>query len=213
MDDLKAFLHHQTFNESVIRSSLLDVDMKMLALALAGLEEADQKIITKHLSYSAKKQLNIRLLSLEGSANVQEIQNAQNILLDTFKKNADQPESALSTEESTQAPIEISTRNKNEIFASLLDISRRSYANGLPSLESTMTHIDESHLENFIIKKGLEYIISGRDLTTAQALLKHLKKCTVQKIEEHLDMIIQGLECIQNGSSNKELVKILESYL
>ena len=76
-----------------------------------------------------------------------------------------------------------------------------------------MNNINDAYLENFVMKKGLEYVLAGRGPKTSKNLMENLKKAMLNNIEQHLDMILEGIEQIQQGHSAKELVKVLKNYL
>ena len=63
------------------------------------------------------------------------------------------------------------------------------------------------------MKKGIEYVLTGRDSKTNKNLMEKLKKAMLNNIEEHLDMILSGIEEIQQGHSAKELVAKLKTFL
>ncbi len=212
MNNLVKILSSSTLKDHDIQMSLLEVEFPVLAKALVGLSDSQRKIFFRNTTYSAKKQLS-KMLASYHELEEEEIASAQEALAEIINKNQLQASPIEMPNIRDTKPVRVETRNKHEIFASLLDISQLVQKEGLPSLENTMHAINEKYLENFVLKKGLEYILTGRDPKTSQALMDNLKKAMLKNIEEHLNMILEGIEQIHKGHSTKELVRILKNYL
>jgi len=212
MNALVKLLNNPLVNDQCIKSSLHEIESQTLARALVGLDTLHRKIFLRNASFSLKANITklIKSSSQDSKKAIQESRKTVCCILTSYMTSGElQPQ----VEELKPPSLKIRTTNKHEIFASILDLSRLSHDYGLMSLETAMQKIDTSYLENYFVKKGLEYIVSGRDTKKSLSLLRQLKKRMIKKIDDHLEMIIDGMEHIHKGSSNKELVDHLKSYL
>ncbi|MFC1584846.1 FliG C-terminal domain-containing protein [Fibrobacterota bacterium] len=211
-DKIADFISRHDLSDQSIEAALLEMDFSMLAKAISAMDDTTSEWFYRNISYSSRKQLS-RLLKSHSNLGEDEIREAQNYLLGVLRRHQGAKRKSDQGQARELAPLMISTTNKHEIFGCLVDLSQRCHNYGLQSLESTMNTIEDNYLENFILKKGLEYMLSGRDRDTTRTLLENLKKVMLEKIRDNLEMILQGIDHIQQGSSSKDLVKTLKSYL
>ena len=205
---LEKLLKDTDHNNRIIQMALRELDTVLIIRVVWSLKENQRKIIYRNVSKRvyALLQEDLKRSKTENKNPDAKIKDAQDMFKEIIEKKME-----LVNESVQPAPKElpaIKLDSDKDIIETFKKLQRHISTYGVISIDGITEKIS-----NPVIRKGLEYLIDGRDPLFVKPLLERIKENYINKISKQMDMVLEGLDSISEGNMEIGVAERLESYI
>ncbi|MCK4514546.1 MAG: hypothetical protein KAU31_04770 [Spirochaetaceae bacterium] len=194
-------------NDRVVQMALREIDTALLARAMVEWSEEEQEIIYRNMTERAVILLKEEMAHNGPATSERESSGAVDFFVQKLLKYRKYAQSMRPGTGPLQRPV-LDTSNPEAIVESFTAISRFAIINGFVALEGI-----EEDTQNPVARKGLELAIDGWEPMLVRTILERMKAHYLSRVEQELDMIIDGVDNLISGVTPIVVHQVLQAYI